>query len=179
MHLDERQVGDSGTRAMTRLLPGSGVTELRMRRNGLGDGALRAIARVLVSTQLSELYLTHKRIGDGGSMALAAGTSASGRPPLENAPSVGGAGVGKAYAAPAGALPPPLHSPSIVSAPPYPTTSGDSHTGASPPPGGLNATGEDVGGQLPSASDAAAAAADQQPHAAFACCQAGSGAVAA
>lgn len=77
MHLDERQVGDSGTRAMTRLLPGSGVTELRMRRNGLGDGALRAIARVLVSTQLSELYLTHNRIGDGGAMALAAALSGS------------------------------------------------------------------------------------------------------
>ena len=76
MHLEEallkvRPSADHAVRAMMRALPGSGVTELRLRRNGLTDSALRSIARGLRTTVLSELYLAHNHIGDHGCMSLA------------------------------------------------------------------------------------------------------------
>ena len=77
MHLEEallkvRPSADAAVRAMMRTLPGSAVTELRLRRNGLTDSALRSIARGLRVTVLSELYLAHNHIGDNGCIALAA-----------------------------------------------------------------------------------------------------------
>ena len=68
----EHKEADSAIKAMMLVLPGSGVTELRLRRNNLTDRGLRYISKGLHNTILSELHLPHNLIGDHGCMALAA-----------------------------------------------------------------------------------------------------------
>ena len=72
--LEEVKMVELDVRAMVRTFPGSGITELRLRRAGLDETGMRLLARATAVSGclISDLCLAHNRIGDGGAQALAA-----------------------------------------------------------------------------------------------------------